>query len=174
MVKVPALPGRRSTPAVKPEDTRTCGAGLSHRRAIRDEARKKLDKEVALWLEPHGVPRSWKPSAKLVDEMILELQRQTDHQGLRHRLRDRAEGRRLPRAASHLLPELPAATGPPADLCCLEVPWRSSSPAPAPSPATSGPTRQPRVTTPTGFVFWPPPGWVPRAWQSTTRWPDLV
>jgi hypothetical protein len=72
VVKVPTLPGQRSTPAVKAEDTRTVvGLVSATEERSRDEARKKLDEEVALWLEPHGVPRSWKPSAKLVDEMIL-------------------------------------------------------------------------------------------------------
>jgi hypothetical protein len=36
------------------------------------EARKELEKQVAEWLEPQGVPRSWKPSPRQIDAMILE------------------------------------------------------------------------------------------------------
>lgn len=35
------------------------------------EARAKLDQELGEWLEPLGVPRSWKPSPRQVEAMIL-------------------------------------------------------------------------------------------------------
>ncbi len=38
----------------------------------RTEARKELEKEVSEWLEPAGVPRSWKPPGRLISEMIQE------------------------------------------------------------------------------------------------------
>ena len=38
----------------------------------RDEARKQLEKEVSDWLELSGVPRFWKPSARLIDAMIID------------------------------------------------------------------------------------------------------
>ena len=38
----------------------------------KEEARKQLEKEVTDWLEPSGVPRSWKPSPRQIDAMILE------------------------------------------------------------------------------------------------------
>jgi F0F1-type ATP synthase membrane subunit b/b' len=36
------------------------------------EARKELEREVTDWLEPEGVPRSWKPSGRQIDDMIVE------------------------------------------------------------------------------------------------------
>ena len=38
----------------------------------RDEARKKLNEEVATWLELNGLPRSWVPPSSLIDDMIVE------------------------------------------------------------------------------------------------------
>jgi hypothetical protein len=35
------------------------------------EARSELEKQLAGWLEPLGVPRSWKPSPRQVDALIL-------------------------------------------------------------------------------------------------------
>jgi hypothetical protein len=35
------------------------------------EARSELEKQLAEWLEPLGVPRSWKPSPRQVDALIL-------------------------------------------------------------------------------------------------------
>jgi hypothetical protein len=40
-------------------------------RALKD-ARMQLEQKVAEWLEPHGVPRSWKPALRQIDAMILE------------------------------------------------------------------------------------------------------
>ncbi|WP_165221781.1 hypothetical protein [Aquisphaera insulae] len=37
-----------------------------------DEARKRLEKEVADWLESHDIPRSWAPPARLIDGMVRE------------------------------------------------------------------------------------------------------
>jgi hypothetical protein len=35
------------------------------------EARSELEKQLAEWLEPLGVPRSWKPSPRQVEALIL-------------------------------------------------------------------------------------------------------
>jgi hypothetical protein len=39
----------------------------------RDEARKKLESFVGDWLEADGVPRTWAPPHKLIDDMILDM-----------------------------------------------------------------------------------------------------
>jgi hypothetical protein len=67
------LPGREQTLPTNVENTRTIvGLVSATEERARDEARKKLDEEVATWLELHGLPRSWNPSPRLVDEMIIE------------------------------------------------------------------------------------------------------
>jgi hypothetical protein len=38
----------------------------------KDEARRELEKQLPDWLEPLGVPRSWKPSSRQIEAMILD------------------------------------------------------------------------------------------------------
>jgi hypothetical protein len=61
-------------PAPRPAEPERWVVGLlsvTEERA-RAEARTKLEQEVADWLEPHNVPRSWAPPARLIDGMIRE------------------------------------------------------------------------------------------------------
>ena len=56
-----------------PKDTRLLTGLISAtEERAKNEARKQLEKEVTEWLEPAGVPPSWKPSARQIDAMILE------------------------------------------------------------------------------------------------------
>lgn len=70
---VPALPERGSAASAKAETTRTIvGLVSATEERAQDEARKQLNQEVATWLELHGVPRSWSPPSRLIDDMIFE------------------------------------------------------------------------------------------------------
>jgi hypothetical protein len=71
--RLPASPVSRPLLASKPGEILVIPGQVSatEERAL-DDARKKLEKELTERLEPHGVPRSWKPAARQIDAMILE------------------------------------------------------------------------------------------------------
>ena len=81
LVKHPGAPHPAPSPApnpkpllaVKPGDIRVIPGQVSatEERAL-DDVRKQLEKKLTEWLEPHGVPRSWKPAPRQIDAMILE------------------------------------------------------------------------------------------------------
>jgi len=71
----PAPPQPRQQPPipVSPKETRLLTGLISAtEERAKEEARKQLEKEVTDWLEPSGVPRSWKPSTRQIDAMIIE------------------------------------------------------------------------------------------------------
>jgi hypothetical protein len=68
-----ATPAPKPLLAVKPREIQVITGQVSatEERAL-DDARKQLEREVTEWLEPHGVPRYWKPAPRQIDAMILE------------------------------------------------------------------------------------------------------
>jgi hypothetical protein len=71
----PAPPQPRQQPPipVSPKETRLLTGLISAtEERAKEEARKQLEKEVTDWLELSGVPRSWKPSTRQIDAMIIE------------------------------------------------------------------------------------------------------
>src|SRR5208337_2364244 len=71
---LPPTPPRQQPPiSVSPKDTRLLTGLISAtEERAKEEARKQLAKEVTDWLELSGVPRSWKPSTRQIDAMIIE------------------------------------------------------------------------------------------------------
>jgi gas vesicle protein len=70
---VPALAEKSSTTTTSSETSRTIVGLISDtEEGAREEARKKLDVEVADWLQVDGIPRSWRPSSPLVDAVIVD------------------------------------------------------------------------------------------------------
>ncbi|MFO0889194.1 MAG: hypothetical protein U0790_08645 [Isosphaeraceae bacterium] len=69
----PPAPPKPPAVAAGPRETREVAGLISAtEERAREEARKELDRQVAEWLEPRGVPGSWRPAARQVDDMILE------------------------------------------------------------------------------------------------------
>ena len=69
----PAPPRQQPPISVSPKETRLLTGLISAtEERAKEEARKQLEKEVTDWLELSGVPRSWKPSARQIDAMIIE------------------------------------------------------------------------------------------------------
>ena len=72
MPLVASLPARTPANATTNGNVRTVvGLVSATEERAQDEARKKLDTEVAAWLELHGLPKSWTPPRNMVDNMIL-------------------------------------------------------------------------------------------------------
>jgi hypothetical protein len=69
-----SAPPRQQPPiSVSPKETRLLTGLISAtEERAKEEARKQLEKEVTDWLELSGVPRSWKPSTRQIDAMIIE------------------------------------------------------------------------------------------------------
>ncbi len=119
--------------AVKPGDIRVIPGQVSatEDRALAD-ARKQLEKELTEWLDPHGVPRSWKPAPRQIDAMILEtkikpvVKDQAPYKDYGKLYDGRAAGGRLSRADRRLHRNLPASTGPESAWSFWAVLWRSS------------------------------------------------
>ena len=69
----PARPRQQPPNSVSPKETRLLTGLISAtEERAKEEARKQLEKEVTDWLELSGVPRSWKPSTRQIDAMIIE------------------------------------------------------------------------------------------------------
>ena len=69
----PAPPRQQPPIPVSPKETRLLTGLISAtEERAKEEARKQLEKEVTDWLELSGVPRSWKPSTRQIDAMIIE------------------------------------------------------------------------------------------------------
>jgi hypothetical protein len=69
----PAPPAPTPPAATSPKETRLLTGLISAtEERAREEARKQLEQEVTDWLELAGVPRSWKPSPRQIDAMIIE------------------------------------------------------------------------------------------------------
>ena len=69
----PARPRQQPPIPISPKETRLLTGLISAtEERAKEEARKQLEKEVTDWLEPSGVPRSWKPSPRQIDAMIIE------------------------------------------------------------------------------------------------------
>ncbi|MBV8127791.1 MAG: hypothetical protein JO114_09060 [Planctomycetaceae bacterium] len=69
----PAPPRQQPPIPVSPKLTRLLTGLISAtEERAKEEARKQLEKEVTDWLELSGVPRSWKPSTRQIDAMIIE------------------------------------------------------------------------------------------------------
>jgi hypothetical protein len=69
----PIAPKQNPPAATSPKETRLLTGLISATEdRAREEARKQLEQEVTNWLELAGVPRSWKPSPRQIDAMIIE------------------------------------------------------------------------------------------------------
>ena len=68
----PARPRQQPPNSVSPKTRLLTGLISATEERAKEEARKQLEKEVTDWLELSGVPRSWKPSPRQIDAMIIE------------------------------------------------------------------------------------------------------
>jgi hypothetical protein len=70
---VPSGPEKSTTSTTNSGTSRTIVGLISDtEEGAREEARKKFDAEVTDWLERDGIPRSWKPSSPLIDDLIVD------------------------------------------------------------------------------------------------------